>query len=58
MGADPALRAQLMASAASLALASLAYLLTAKRQPQPQRGYSSATGYLSQIGQQAIEGRE
>jgi AAT family amino acid transporter/GABA permease len=58
MGADPALRPQLMASAASLALASLAYLLTAKRQPQPQRGYSSATGYLSQIGQQAIEGRE
>jgi AAT family amino acid transporter/GABA permease len=56
MGADPALRAQLMASAASLALASLAYLLTAKRQPQPR--YSSATGYLSPLGQQAIEGRE
>jgi AAT family amino acid transporter/GABA permease len=58
MGADPALRPQLMASAASLALASIAYLLTAKRQALPQTGYSSATGYLSPIRQQAIEGRK
>jgi GABA permease len=56
MGADPALRPQLMASAASLAVASMAYLLTAKRQPQP--GFGSATGYLSPIRQQAIEGRK
>jgi AAT family amino acid transporter/GABA permease len=52
MGTDPALRPQLMASAASLAVASAAYLLTAKRQPRD----SSATGYLSSIGEQAIEG--
>jgi AAT family amino acid transporter/GABA permease len=56
MGADPALRPQLMASAASLAVASMAYLLAAKRQPQP--GFGSATGYLSPIRQQAIEGRK
>jgi L-asparagine transporter-like permease len=52
MGTDPALRPQLMASAASLAVASAAYLLTAKRQPRD----SSTTGYLPSIGEQAIEG--
>jgi AAT family amino acid transporter/GABA permease len=56
MGADPALRPQLMASAASLAVASAAYLLTAKRQPRSYDG--CATGYLSPIGQQAMEGRK
>ena len=37
---------------------SVAYLLAAKRQAQPQPGYGSATGYLSPIRQQAIEGRK
>jgi AAT family amino acid transporter/GABA permease len=56
MGADPALRPQLMASAASLAVASAAFLLTAKREPRSYDG--CATGYLSPIGQQAMEGRK
>ena len=51
---DAALRSQSMASAASLAVASVAYLLTAKRQPRD----SSATGSLSAIGQQAMEGHK
>ena len=41
-----------------MAFASIAYLLTAKRQALPQTDYSSAIGYLSPIGQQAIEGRK
>jgi L-asparagine transporter-like permease len=40
-----------------MALASIAYL-TAERQALPQTDYSSAIGYLSPIGQQAIEGRK
>jgi AAT family amino acid transporter/GABA permease len=55
MGADPALRPQLMASLASLAVASAAYLLVAKRH---QHGGGTATGYVLRIGQQAMEGRK
>lgn len=53
MGADPTLRLQLTASPASLAVASAAYLLSARRQ---QRG-GNATGYLAPAGA-AMEGRE
>ncbi|MFL9961043.1 hypothetical protein PQR02_07935 [Paraburkholderia sediminicola] len=43
-----------------MALASVACLLAAKPQPQPQPqpGYGCATGYLSPIRQQVIEGRK
>lgn len=54
MGSDPSLRPQLMASAASLAVASAAYMLVAKR----QHSGGTATGYRSQIGQEAFEGRK
>jgi AAT family amino acid transporter/GABA permease len=53
MGADPALRPQLTASLASLAVASAAYLLMAKRH---QHGGATAASYVSRIGQQTMEG--
>jgi AAT family amino acid transporter/GABA permease len=55
MAADPALRPQLLASVASLAVASAAYGVAARRQRQDD---GSATGYLSPIGQHAMEGRQ
>jgi AAT family amino acid transporter/GABA permease len=54
MGAASALRPQLMASLASLAVASIAYLLTAKRQPSG----ATATGFRSPVGKHAMAGRE
>ncbi|MDR3386040.1 MAG: amino acid permease [Rudaea sp.] len=54
MGADPALRPQLMASLASLAIVTAAYLLAAKR----RQSEGTATGYLSQIGAASMEGRK
>ena len=54
MGADPSLRPQLMASLASLAVASAAYLLTAKR----QHSGATATGYRTPLGKHAMEGRK
>lgn len=52
MGVDASLRPQLMASLASLAVASAAYLLVAKRVTDG----CTATGYLSPIGEQAMDG--
>jgi GABA permease len=54
MGADPALRPQLMASLASLAIVTAAYLLAARRRPSE----GTATGYLSQLGVASMEGRK
>jgi AAT family amino acid transporter/GABA permease len=55
MAAGPALRPQVLASVASLAVASAAYWVVARRQRQDD---GSATGYLSPIGQHAMEGRQ
>jgi GABA permease len=55
MGAAPALRPQLMASLASLAVASVAYLLAAKRHPHS----ATATGFRGPVAQQhAMAGRK
>jgi AAT family amino acid transporter/GABA permease len=60
MGADSALRPQLMASLASLAVASAAYLLAAKRHPRAGTSGSedTATGYRSQSAKPALGGRQ
>jgi AAT family amino acid transporter/GABA permease len=54
MGADASLRPQLMASLASLAVASIAYLLAAKR----QQGEATATGFRAPLGKHAMAGRK
>jgi AAT family amino acid transporter/GABA permease len=57
MGADPELRPQLIASLASLAVASLAYFFTAKHHHRHEES-DSATGFLSQENQLAWKGRD
>ena len=57
MGADPELRPQLIASLASLAVASLAYFFTAKHHHRHEAS-DSATGFLSQENQLAWKGRD
>jgi AAT family amino acid transporter/GABA permease len=57
MGADPELRPQLIASLASLAVASLAYFFTAKHHHRHEES-DSATGFLSQENHLAWKGRD
>jgi len=58
MGADRELRPQLMASLASLAVASAAYLFAAKHHHRRQEESDSATGFLSHEGELAWKGRD
>jgi AAT family amino acid transporter/GABA permease len=57
MGADRELRPQLMASLASLAVASAAYLFAAKHHRRQEES-ESATGFLSHEGNLAWKGRD